>query len=182
MEKKIGEIQVENNKIEAKKDHEILTMENTANNTTEQKQVKPISKSNNTSNNNKGVEVRTINMQKQIKVNKSGEFILNHLYKHKKSINQIRKEEVSKVTEEPSTNKIEQGDINIGEEECFNELNELINSSKENKKGKKSSKKIKRCKNPLEAELEMMQESYVDELIQGLHDFCKINSGDEDEK
>ena len=36
------------------------------------------------------------------------------------------------------------------EEECFNELNELINSSKENKKGKKSSKKIKRCKNPLE--------------------------------
>ena len=68
------------------------------------------------------------------------------------------------------------------EEECFNELNELINSSKENKKGKKSSKKIKRCKNPLEAELEMMQESYVDELIQGLHDFCKINSGDEDEK
>ena len=68
------------------------------------------------------------------------------------------------------------------EEECFNELNELINSSKENKKGKKSSKKIKRCKNPLEAELEMMQESYVDELIQGLQDFCKINSGDEDEK
>ena len=68
------------------------------------------------------------------------------------------------------------------EEECFNELNELINSSKENKKGKKSSKKIKRCKNPLEAELEMMQESYVDELIQGLQDFCKINNGDEDEK
>ena len=112
-------------------------MENTANNTTEQKQVKPISKSNNTSNNNKGVEVRTINMQKQIKVNKSGEFILNHLYKHKKSINQIRKEEVSKVTEEPSTNKIEQGDINIGEEELINKFNHVM-TEEENKSIRKS--------------------------------------------
>ncbi len=130
--KKIGEIQVENNKIEGKKYNENLTMENTAKNTADQKQLKPISKSNNINNNNKGVEVRIINMEKQIKVNKSGEFILNHLYKHKISINQIRKEGVSKISEESSSNKIDQGDINIGEEELINKFNHVM-TEEENK-------------------------------------------------
>ena len=107
-------------------------MENTAKNTADQKQLKPISKSNNINNNNKGVEVRIINMEKQIKVNKSGEFILNHLYKHKISINQIRKEGVSKISEESSSNKIDQGDINIGEEELINKFNHVM-TEEENK-------------------------------------------------
>ena len=70
------------------------------------------------------------------------------------------------------------------EEECFNELYDLINAPK-NTKQKKSSNKIKRCKNPLEAELKMMEESNLNELIHGLEDLSKSqnqSSGDEEEK
>ena len=70
------------------------------------------------------------------------------------------------------------------EEECFNELYDLINAPK-NTKQRKSSNKIKRCKNPLEAELKMMEESNLNELIHGLEDLCKSqnqSSGDEEEK
>ena len=73
----------------------------------------------------------------RIKVNKSGEFILNHLYKHKKSINQIRKEEISKTTDESSVNKVEQGDINIGEEELIDKLNHVM-TQEENESIRKS--------------------------------------------
>ena len=61
------------------------------------------------------------------------------------------------------------------EEECFNELNDLISAPKDLRKSSKSSK-IKRCKNPLKDELEMMQESYFDELIQDFQAFCKSKS------
>ena len=72
------------------------------------------------------------------------------------------------------------------EEMCFNELNDLIKAPKEIKKKSKSNK-IKRSQNPLKAELEMMQESYFDELIQDFQSFYKNqnqnnNSTDEDEK
>ena len=70
------------------------------------------------------------------------------------------------------------------EEECFNELYDLINAPK-NTKQRKSSNKIKRCKNPLEAELKMMEESNLNELIHGLEDLSKSqnqSSGDEEEK
>ena len=71
------------------------------------------------------------------------------------------------------------------EEMCFNELNDLIKAPKEIKKKSKSNK-IKRCQNPLKAELEMMQESYFDELIQDFQSFYKNqnqnNSTDEEEK
>ena len=71
------------------------------------------------------------------------------------------------------------------EEICFNELNDLMRASKKIKKKSKSSK-IKRCENPLKAELEMMQESYFDELIQDFQSFNKNqsqnSSTDEEEK
>ena len=71
------------------------------------------------------------------------------------------------------------------EEMCFNELNGLIKAPKDFKKKSKSSK-IKRCQNPLKAELEMMQESYFDELIQDFQTFNKNqsqnSSTDEEEK
>ena len=69
---------------------------------------------------------------------------------------------------------------------CFNELNDLIKAPKALKKKSKSNK-IKRSENPLKAELEMMQESYFDELIQDFQSFYKNqnqnnNSTDEEEK
>ena len=71
------------------------------------------------------------------------------------------------------------------EEECFNELSDIINAPK-NTKGKKDSNKIKRCKNPLQTELKMLEESHFDELIQGFEAFYKNHnqnsSGDEEEK
>ena len=71
------------------------------------------------------------------------------------------------------------------EEECFNEINDIINGAKTIKK-KCSSNKIKRCQNPLKEEIEMMQGSYFDELIQDFEAFCKNqnqnSSGDEEEK
>ena len=71
------------------------------------------------------------------------------------------------------------------EEECFNELCDIINAPK-NVKAKKDSNKIKRCKNPLQAELKMLEESHFDELIQDFEAMYKnhnqSNSGDEEEK
>ena len=71
------------------------------------------------------------------------------------------------------------------EEECFNEINDIINGAKTIKK-KCTSNKIKRCQNPLKEEIEMMQGSYFDELIQDFEAFCKNqnqnSSGDEEEK
>ena len=71
------------------------------------------------------------------------------------------------------------------EEMCFNELNDLISAPKDLRKSSKSDK-IKRCKNPIKDELEMMQESYFDELIQDFQSFYKNqnqnNSTDEEEK
>ena len=71
------------------------------------------------------------------------------------------------------------------EEECFNEINDIINGAKTIKK-KCSSNKIKRCQKPLKEEIEMMQGSYFDELIQDFEAFCKNqnqnSSGDEEEK
>ena len=81
----------------------------------ENKQSNIISKGNSSTVEKKREEIRTINMQKQIKANNSGEFILNHLYKHKKSINQIRKETSKNMEESPSINNKETVDINIAE-------------------------------------------------------------------
>ena len=61
--------------------------------------------------------------------------------------------------------------------ECFNELYDLINAPKKTKQ-KKTLGKVKRCKNPLEAELKMMEESNSKELCKSQNQ----SSGDEEEK
>ena len=103
-------------------------MENPVNNT-EQKQSKQITK-NNSSHENKLVEIRTINMEKQKKVNKSGEFILNHIYKHKKSINQISKEFKGKNEEPSQLNQINE-DISLEEDDLLNKLNHVMTQKEE---------------------------------------------------
>ena len=65
----------------------------------------------------------------------------------------------------------------LEEEQCHEELYDIMNNSmeKENKKEnleKKDSLKVKRCENPLKENLEMMSNSYFDELIDDLNDLC----------
>jgi len=65
----------------------------------------------------------------------------------------------------------------LEEEQCHEELYDIMNNSteRENKKEnleKKDSIKVKRCENPLKENLEMMSNSYFDELIDDLNDLC----------
>jgi ATP-dependent protease HslVU (ClpYQ) ATPase subunit len=65
----------------------------------------------------------------------------------------------------------------LEEEQCHEELYDIMNNSmeKENKKEnleKKDSIKVKRCENPLKENLDMMSNSYFDELIDDLNDLC----------
>ena len=107
-------------------------MENAANVSGEPKQTNQITNSNNNpSPEKKRVEIRTINMEKQKVIDKSGEFILNHLYKHKKSINQIRKESSNKIEESELNKHRESVEINIGEEDLINQLNHVMTQKEE---------------------------------------------------
>ena len=81
-------------------------------------------------------------MEKQIKANNSGEFILNHLYKHKKSINQIRKETSKNMEESPSINNKETVDINIAEEDLMNMMNHVMTQNEEESIRKSLSKQF----------------------------------------
>ena len=65
----------------------------------------------------------------------------------------------------------------LEEEECHNELYDIINNSSENEIKeknieKKDIQKVKRCENPLKKELETLENSYFDELMEELNDFC----------
>jgi len=65
----------------------------------------------------------------------------------------------------------------LEEEQCHEELYDIMNNSmeRENKKEnleKKDSIKVKRCENPLKENLDMMSNSYFDELIDDLNDLC----------
>ena len=108
----------------------------------ENKQSNIISKGNSSTVEKKRVEIRTINMEKQIKANNSGEFILNHLYKHKKSINQIRKETSKNMEESPSINNKETVDINIAEEDLMNMMNHVMTQNEEESIRKSLSKQF----------------------------------------
>ena len=74
----------------------------------------------------------------------------------------------------------------LEEEQCHEELYDIMNNSteRENKKEnleKKDSIKVKRCENPLKENLDMMSNSYFDELIDDLNDlFCKENEEGEE--
>ena len=65
----------------------------------------------------------------------------------------------------------------LEEEQCHDELYDIMNNSmeRENKKEnveKQYSLKVKRCENPLKENLDMMSNSYFDELIDDLNDLC----------
>ena len=75
----------------------------------------------------------------------------------------------------------------LEEEECHNELYDIINNSLENEKEKnlekKDTKKIKRCENPLKKELEILENSYFDELMEELNDlYCEKEKEKEEGK
>ena len=75
----------------------------------------------------------------------------------------------------------------LEEEECHNELYNIINSSSENgikEKNfeKKDIKKVKRCENPLKKEIEMLENSYFDELMEELNDLCNEKEKEEEKE
>ena len=97
------------------------------------------------------------------------------------SINQFNAEEtkidLENITiEEINTDFFIYGQY-LEEEECHNELYDIINNSSENDIKekyfeKKDTKKVKRCENPLKKELEILENSYFDELMEDLNDLC----------
>ena len=65
----------------------------------------------------------------------------------------------------------------LEEEQCHDELYDIMNNSMERENIKENvekqySLKVKRCENPLKENLEMMSNSYFDELIDDLNDLC----------
>ena len=71
----------------------------------------------------------------------------------------------------------------LEEEQCHEELYDILNNSteKENENeeiklklnlAKKDTQKVKRCENPLKQQLEMMSDSYFDELMDDFNDLC----------
>ena len=78
-QKKIGEIKVESNLLDIKKNENYESKEH--------KNSTSITKPT-----NEKKEIRALNLEKQIALKRSGEYILNHIYQHRKSLNQIKKE------------------------------------------------------------------------------------------
>ena len=78
--------------------------------------------------------------------------------------------------------------LSLEEQECHNELFDILNNSsgnesKEEHFEKKEILKIKRCENPLKKEIEMMEQSYYDELIKDFNDsYNKEIKGEKDKK
>jgi hypothetical protein len=79
----------------------------------------------------------------------------------------------------------------LEEEQCHEELYEIINSSieKENENEEKKLEvkieikeipKVKRCENPLKQQLEMMNDSYFDDLIDDLNDLNCEGDGEKE--
>ena len=65
----------------------------------------------------------------------------------------------------------------LEEEQCHDELYDIMNNSMERENIKENvekqySLKVKRCENPLKENLDMMSNSYFDELIDDLNDLC----------
>ena len=81
----------------------------------------------------------------------------------------------------------------LEEEQCHEELYDILNNSaeKENEDeeiklklnlAKKDTQKVKRCENPLKQQLEMMSDSYFDELMDDFNDLCCKEIGEKEEK
>jgi hypothetical protein len=69
----------------------------------------------------------------------------------------------------------------LEEEQCHNELYDILNSS-ENENGEKNKinvPKVKRCENPIKYEIEMLKSSYFDDLMD---DFNELYSNQNEEE
>ena len=68
----------------------------------------------------------------------------------------------------------------LEEEECHNELFNIMNNfSSDNEKGEKNkinSPKVKRCKRPINTDIEMMKSSLFDDLMDDFHELCSVQN------
>ena len=65
----------------------------------------------------------------------------------------------------------------LEEEECQNELYDILNNSAENNEDQEEENnepKVKRCKNPIKEDIEMLKNSYFDNLIDEINDLYSI--------
>ena len=70
----------------------------------------------------------------------------------------------------------------LEEEECHEELNDILNKSENDEASEKkgeSESKIKRCENPLKTEIEDIPDNYIDDLMKEIDN---IYSGQNEEK
>ena len=77
--------------------------------------------------------------------------------------------------------------LSLEEEECHNELYDILNNSLENESKeehfeKKNIHKVKRCENPLKKEIEMLEQTYFDDLIEDFNDLYNIEKKEKEEK
>ena len=100
------------------------------------------------------------------------------------NMNQFNKEETKIDLENISLEEINTDFIMYGqyleEEECHNELFDIMNNfSSDNEKGEKNkikSPKVKRCKGPINTDIEMMKSSYFDDLMDDFHELCSVKN------
>ena len=74
----------------------------------------------------------------------------------------------------------------LEEEQCQNEIYDILNNSAEHENEeenfeKKNSPKVKRCENPLKKELEMLNSSYFDNFIEDFNDLESKESKEQKE-
>ena len=72
----------------------------------------------------------------------------------------------------------------LEEEECHNELSDILNNDSDNQNHEKFSEnkdfhKVKRCENPLKRGLEMLKSSYFDDLIENFNELCGDENNEE---
>lgn len=73
----------------------------------------------------------------------------------------------------------------LEEEECHDELNDILNNSVENEEAAEkegvSGPKIKRCENPLKTEIEDMENNYFDDLMKEIDDIYSSQNEEKEE-
>lgn len=74
----------------------------------------------------------------------------------------------------------------LEEEECHEELNDILNNSVENEEASEkegaSEPKIKRCENPLKTEIEDMQNDYFDDLMKEIDNIYLSQNEEKEEE
>ena len=97
------------------------------------------------------------------------------------NMNQVNSEEIKIDLENISIEEINTDFFIYGqcleEEECQNELYDILNNSAENNEDQEEENnepKVKRCKNPIKEDIEMLKNSYFDNLIDEINDLYSI--------